>query len=118
MKVDGRKLRVAACGGRAIDGHHVSRCRECRRIYQRKYRDRIGYKRLPAQCVMCGLSGRNSRGIPVYRYPLIRKPTTGGPGRRSFVIASIGLCDSCIQEHARPSPSYIRLNGSAWGMAA
>lgn len=118
MKIDHRKLRVAACGGRAIDGHHVSRCLECRRIYNRKYRDRVGYIRPPAECVMCGLNGRNSRGIRVYRYPLIRKNTTGGPARRSYVIASIGLCDACVIEHARPSPSYVKATGRPFGRAA
>lgn len=118
MKIDGRKLRVAACGGRPIDGHHSARCLECRRLYNRRYRDRVGYKRLPADCVMCGLNGRNSRGIPVYRYPLIRKNTTGGPNRRSYVIASIGLCDACVIEYGRPSPSYLKANGRPFGKAA
>lgn len=116
MKIDHRRLRVAACGRRAIDGHHTAKCRECRSIYNRRWRDRVGYKRFPAVCVMCGLNARNSQDIPVYRYPLLRKP--GGKNRRSFVIASIGLCDTCVIEHATPSPSYIRANGRAFGRAA
>ena len=113
---DGRKLKVAACGGRAIDGHHVSKCKECQYIYNRRYRDRVGYKHPPAQCVLCGLSRRNGRGIKVYRYPLLRK--VAGTTRRSHVIGSIGLCDPCITEHARPSPTYIRAHGHGFGRRA
>lgn len=115
-RIDHRKLRVAACGGRAIDGHHVPRCSACRRIYNQRYRDRVGYKHPPAECVMCGLNARNERGIPVYRYPLLRK--VSGKDRKSHVIASIGLCDACIVEHARPSPTYVKAHGRGFGRAA
>lgn len=63
--------------------------------------------RTPAICAFCGYAAGNGQGVAVFRYPLIRAVKIDGR-KTSRCIASLGLCDRCILEHAHLSRTYRR----------
>lgn len=64
-------------------------------------------RREPAVCAFCNLASRNSLGVKVLRYPLLRHIDRGGR-HTSVCIGSIGLCDECAVEHGNVKPEYRR----------
>jgi len=56
-------------------------------------------RRNPAVCAFCNLAARNSLGVKVLRYPLLRRVNRDGR-QTSVCIGSMGLCDRCIRENA------------------
>jgi len=48
-------------------------------------------------CALCGLARGNGRGIPVYKYPLIRGVRIAGRST-TRCIGSLPACDRCLVE--------------------
>lgn len=109
----------ARCGSTLVD--HVSRrCRACRSIYNRTYREnhrkpegqrRRSLELHPPTCVFCGLARGNSAATPVYRYPLQRTIYLEGRRKKTIYVATVVLCDACIRDYCVPSPMYVRAHG-------
>jgi len=62
-------------------------------------------------CAFCGISRGNELGVKVYRYALIRPVRIRANFHTNKCIASIPICDDCVQEHAQPSRSYMLAHG-------
>ena len=101
--------RIPACG--SIDPKHRSKaCSACTRVY--KGRDPYQGRLSPAACVFCGIAQRNSLGVHVIRYPLIRH--FGRNGRHTSVcIGSMPMCDDCVMENA-----HLNERTKQWSKAA
>jgi len=101
-------VKLPRCGSEDPE-HRVDGCRPCKNQRQREWREKAGINhpdRVP--CVMCGIAKGNSQKIPVTRYPLIRHIKKLHSNR---CIGSLALCDVCVADNARPSPSYVRRHG-------
>jgi hypothetical protein len=96
--------------GSTSSTHRFRTCRACNAIYNKGWRA----KRIPPAptCALCGR--RRGDGPPVFRYSLSRsiKLKTGWAMRN---LASLTLCDPCIQTRARPSRNYTRRLGLRLG---
>ena len=92
---------MSACG--STDALHRTRtCTRCHRIYRDRVLAKKGlprYLRIPATCAFCGLSARNSLGVKVLRYPLLRRAKRNGR-ESSVCIGSMGICDQCVRHNA------------------
>jgi hypothetical protein len=97
-----RKISEPLCGSRDI-AHRRRSCKPCLAAYARAFRAKR-HSPDDVRCAICSLARRRG-GTPVYMYPITRMVA----GRRRC-IASIGLCDRCIQEKGMPSPSYVKAN--------
>ncbi len=102
--------RGARCGSTDPE-HRARRCRECKRIYARRFasgESRFLGKRIPnpATCVLCDLTAGNSQRIKVLRYPLLRHIDKNGR-HTSVCIGSLALCDRCIVEYATVKEQYL-----------
>ena len=93
-------------------GHRSTYCNPCQAIRQRERRARLraGIRHLGPSCALCGIAQRNSYGIPVYRYSLVRNvraahTKTGWTNRQ---VASIPLCDRCLVEHGYARDELVR----------
>lgn len=68
-----------------------------------------GMRKSGAQCFGCGITAGNLSGIPVHRYPLRRSVYEDGR-QRTINVASIGVCDTCVEENAHPTRDYSARN--------
>ena len=89
------------CGDTSPE-HRSTYCKPCQATRQRDRRAKLraGIRHLGPSCALCGLAQRNSYGIKVYRYSLVRNvrashTKTGWTNRQ---VASIPLCDRCLIE--------------------
>ncbi len=98
---------TARCGSN--DPTHRSKaCRDCDRVYKRRYREgaprfSMRVKADAARCAICGLVAGNLADIPVYRYPLKRWYR-----KQQAWIGTIGLCDACLADHADLKEQFRR----------
>ena len=92
--------------------HRAYRCQPCQTIRQRdrRARKRAGVVNLGPPCALCGIAQRNSYGIKVYRYSLVRNVRTGKTksGWTNMSVASIPLCDRCLIEGGYAKPELVR----------
>lgn len=82
--------------------HGSTNCKPCQAARQRQRRARIraGMPIIGPSCALCGIARRNSYGIKVYRYSLVRnvKASHTKTGFTNRQVASIPLCDRCLIE--------------------
>lgn len=103
------------CGNPEPD-HRSSKCQPCQTTRQRERRAKLraGVRFLGPSCALCGIAQRNTYGIKVYRYSLVRNMRAAHTktGWTNKQVASIPLCDRCLIEggYAREAlvPPQIR----------
>jgi hypothetical protein len=98
--------------GSSEPGHRSTTCKPCQATRQRERRARLraGVRYLGPSCALCGIAQRNSYGIPVYRYSLVRnvRATHTKTGWTNRQVASIPLCDRCLVENGYARSEYVR----------
>ena len=82
--------------------HRSTGCHPCQATRQRERRAKLraGVQFLGPSCCLCGIAQRNSYGIKVYRYSLVRNvraPHTKR-GWTNRQVASLPVCDRCLIE--------------------